>query len=108
MLDPQFTVGNAVTIGLLVFGAGGAWVSIRAGLRDVKGRQVQDAAHVAREFTEVHREMSALRNEFVRKDVDRERDEKFTLQIQTLKEQWDRQSRRFDELEAAFRVGKAR
>lgn len=98
-MDPAFTIGNAITIICVIFGAGGAWVAVKLGLSDLGRDFRENQAAVEKHFQGVHREMNALRDEFVRKDVDGERDKLISIQLSNLREELSRQSRRIEDLD---------
>lgn len=123
----RFTLEHAITIGGIIFFAGGAWVALKLGQRDLKlysklqfqevnrkmdastsdvKAQFQEVhrnvdgikSDVKDQFQEVHREMAAIRGEFVRADVDRERDKNIDLRMAVVAEEVRRANTRIDEL----------
>lgn len=87
-IDPHITVGNLITIGAIVFGAGGAWYSAAKGMDGISVRLTELASGVAK-----------IREEFVRKDVDLERERMYELRLQSLQKQLDASLVRISELE---------
>lgn len=61
-IDTHLTLGTILTLVVFVFGVGGAWASLNAGLRGARG-----------EIREVKKEVEELKQETARKDVMEER-----------------------------------
>lgn len=105
----QFTIGNGITIAVVIFGAGGAWVAVKIGLSDLKAHSSLQfdefnkkmdgiTSDVKAQFVEVHKDMDVLKGEFVRADVNRERDKNIDLRMGVVAEEVRRANARIDEL----------
>lgn len=65
-IDTHLTIGNLLTAGVMLFGIGGAWASVRAGMTNLS-RQVDS------KVSEITDELKQMREETMRRDVSEEK-----------------------------------
>ena len=81
---PVISLGNILTLVGMVFFAGGAWVAIKQGLADVKQSQTESTAAVNDRLDRMSSEIASIREKYISKELDNEREKLFDAKIQRL------------------------